>query len=154
MNDALAEFGPFVAVHETFLAGLLDHQERLVAGDLPAGLAALERLRDELRAHIAHENTVVLPFLEARGGWSRVGEPRFYREEHEKILALLDRFVAETTALRGDPRRERGIALLIGREQTLRTLLEHHDDRERRALYPDLVRVTTPAERITLLPPG
>lgn len=148
----LAEFAPFVEVHAEFLDALLAHQEALVRGDLAAGRAAIEGLRRALGEHIERENGVVLPVLEARGGWGRAGDPRFYREEHARILELLDRAVAETAALASaGPRFHREIALLIGREQGLRTLLEHHDDRERRCLYPDLVKVTTPAERLALI---
>lgn len=149
---ALAEFAPFVEIHAEFLEALVAHQEALVRGDLRGGLDAIEGLRRALGEHIARENTVILPVLEARGGWGRAGDPRFYREEHDRILALLDRAAAETAALAtAGTRVHREIALLIGREQGLRTLLEHHDDRERRCLYPDLVAVTTPAERLALI---
>ena len=52
-----------------------------------------------------------------------------------------------------EPGVHREIALLIGREQAFRTLLEHHDDRERKGLFPDLARVTTPEEQAHLLEP-
>ena len=150
--DPLQEFRPFVEVHAEFLEALLRHQEALVRGDVGAARAEITRLRDDLRAHIDRENGRILPLLEARGGWGRAGNPRFYREEHEKLLALLDRFVAATVAL--DPAASdfhRAVALQIGAETALRALLEHHDDRERRCLYPDMVRVTTAAERVDLL---
>ena len=150
--SGLAEFGPFVAVHADFLEALLRHQEELVRGDLLAARRVIRGLRDDLRTHIARENDVLLPLLEERGGWGRAGEPRFYREEHRKILSLLDRFVAATAALfPASPRLHREIATLISEENSLRTLLEHHDDRERRCLYPDLVRVTTAQERGALM---
>lgn len=154
MSDlaSLLEFGPFVAVHAEFLEALMRHQEALVRSDLAAARREIGGLRDELRAHVGRENDVLLPILEARGGWGRAGDPRFYREEHRKIILLLDRFVGATAALDpASPRFHREIAVLVGEENSLRTLLEHHDDRERRCLYPDLVRVTTPDERRALM---
>ena len=92
--------------------------------------------------------------LEERGGWSRIGEPRYYREEHEKIQIMVAGLVEATNTLdAADPAVHRDIALLIGREQAFRSLLEHHDDRERQAFFPDLARVTTPEEQARLLEP-
>ena len=151
-DDPLREFRPFVEVHAEFLEAVLRHQEALVRGDVAAARAAIASLRDDLRTHIAREEERILPLLEARGGWGRAGDPRFYRDEHAKILALLDRFAAATADIDAAAAgAHRAIVLLIGAETALRTLLEHHDDRERRCLYPDLVRVTSPEERRALM---
>ena len=154
MSD-FAEFQPLLDLHDDFEAALTDHQALLVEGDLAGGTARLEALQSDLAAHIAFENGHVLPLLESAGGWSRIGDPRFYRQEHDRILALLDRFVGETRALSTAPGRVGAeIARLIGSEQSLRTLLEHHDDRERQALYRDLLAVTTPEQRLALVAEG
>lgn len=146
--------GPFdslLDLHHEFAEDLLLHQEALVRGDLAAARAGIEALAAKIEAHIVHEETKILPVVERAGGWSRIGDPRFYREEHEKIRSTLAALVAKTAGLA--PGAHRAIALLVGEEHAFRALLEHHDDRERRALYPDLQRVTRPDEWAGLLEP-
>lgn len=148
----LAEFAPFVAVHDEFAERLFRHQDALVRGDAKAARAELAALRAELVSHIEHEEARILPVLAARGGWGRAGDPQFYRDEHAKIRALLGRFAAASEGLDpGSSDYPRAAGRLIADEEALVTLLAHHDDRESRCLYPDLVRVTTPAERRAML---
>ncbi len=147
--------GPFQALldaHEGFDESLLQHQEAMVRGDLKSARDLIAELQAELHAHIRHEEERLLPLLEERGGWGRIGEPRYYREEHAKIQATVAALVEATNGLdTSDPSLHRDIALLIGREQSFRSLLEHHDERERKGLFPDLARVTTPEEQAGLL---
>lgn len=146
--------GPFdslLDVHAEFAEELLLHQEALVRGDLAEALVRIEALAARIGAHILHEETKILPVVERAGGWSRIGDPRFYREEHEKIRRTLADLVAKTAAL--SPGAHREVALLVGEEKAFWALLEHHDDRERRALYPDLQRVTRPDEWAGLVEP-
>lgn len=145
-------FAALIAEHEEFLEALLAHQEALVRGDLDAARERIAGLQARLAEHIRLEEEQLLPVLEERGGWGRIGEPRYYREEHERIQAIVAELVAATSALDGsDSGVHREIALLIGREQAFRSLLEHHDDRERKGLFPDLARVTTPEEQARML---
>ena len=149
--------GPFqvlIDAHDGFLELLLEHQEAMVRGDLESARDLIAELQGELQAHIRHEEERLIPLLEERGGWGRIGEPRYYREEHERILMLVAGLVEVTNGLEmSDPRIHRDIALLIGREQVFRSLLEHHDERERKGLFPDLERVTSPEEQALLLEP-
>ena len=149
--------GPFQSLldlHEDFADLLLSHQASLVRGDLAQARLEIESLATQIDAHARHEETKILPVLERAGGWSRIGDPRFYREEHAKLRAMLADLVARTRALdAGSPQVHRTIARLIGDEQAFRSLLEHHDDRERRALYPDLERLTRPEEWADLIRP-
>lgn len=147
-------FQPFLDEHDDFLEMLLQHQEALVRHDVETASERIARLDADLQAHIRHEEEKLLPALEAAGGWTRIGHPQFYRDEHAKILRWTSELLAATDALDADsPEFHRSVALLIGREQGFRSLLEHHDDRERKALFPDLERVTTPAEQALLLEP-
>ena len=149
-----APFAVLLDAHDDFLELLLEHQEALVRGDLESARDLIAGLHEDLDEHIRHEEERLLPLLESRGGWGRIGEPRYYREDHERIRAMLAGLVESTNALDpGDPRYHREIALLIGREQAFRSLLEHHDERERKGLFPDLERVTTPEEQARLLEP-
>jgi hemerythrin-like domain-containing protein len=147
-------FEVLLAAHDEFIEVLLMHQTSLVRGDLESARDLIAGLAADLDDHIRHEEERLLPLLEERGGWSRIGEPRYYREEHRKIQASVAELVEATNALEhDDPSVHRDIALLIGREQAFRSLLEHHDDRERQGLFPDLARVTTPEEQAHLLEP-
>lgn len=147
-------FEVLLAAHDEFVEVLLEHQTALVRGDLESARDLIAGLQADLADHIRHEEERLLPVLEERGGWGRIGEPRYYREEHEKIQATVAGLVEVTNELEADdPGLHREIALLIGREQAFRSLLEHHDDRERRGLFPDLARVTTPEEQARLLEP-
>ena len=147
-------FEVLLAAHDDFLELLLDHQAAMVRGDLESARDLIAGLQVDLADHIRHEETRLLPVLEERGGWGRIGLPRYYREEHEKIQAIVAELVEATNGLDiHDPGAHREIALLIGREQSFRTLLAHHDDRERKGLFPDLARVTTPEEQARLLEP-
>ncbi len=140
--------------HSELLESLLAHQEALVRGDLATARDLAGELHESLEAHARHEEERLLPVLEKGGGWSRIGEPRFYREEHEKLRAMAAEIVEATAALdREDPALHREIVLLIGREHAFRTLMAHHHDREERALFPDIERLTTPEERARLLEP-
>jgi iron-sulfur cluster repair protein YtfE (RIC family) len=151
-SSDLLEFAPFVEVHADFREAVLRHQDALVRGDVAASRAEIERFAADLEDHMRQEETRILPVLETRGGWGRAGDPQFYRDEHEKLRGHVRRAVRETAALDAAsadfPRRA---ALLIGAEQALLHLLEHHDDRETRCLYPDLLKVTTPEERRAML---
>ena len=147
-------FQVLLDAHDGFADSLLQHQEAMVRGDLESARDLIAELQEDLHAHIRHEEERLLPVLEERGGWSRIGEPRFYREEHEKIQVMVAGLVEATNGLEAsDPAVHRDIALLIGREAAFRSLLEHHDDRERQAFFPDLERVTTPEEQALLLEP-
>ena len=148
----LAEFESFVAIHGEFVEALLRHQDALVRGDADEARREMDQLFADLSEHADREDERVLPVLEARGGWGRAGDPRFYREEHERIRQYLRRFREETAGLDpAAPGYARRAGRLIGAEQSFLTLLEHHDQRESKCLYPDLLRVTTPAERLAML---
>jgi len=140
--------------HSELLETLLAHQEALVRGDLASARDLAGELHEALEAHARHEEERLLPVLEKGGGWSRIGEPRFYRDEHEKLRAMAAEIIEATAALdRDDPAVHREIALLIDREHGFRTLMEHHHEREERGLFPDIERLTTPEERARLLEP-
>ncbi|MCE9636341.1 MAG: hemerythrin domain-containing protein [Planctomycetes bacterium] len=148
----LLEFEAFVAIHAEFIEALLRHQDALVRGDVDDARREIHQLKADLFEHAQREDDHVLPLLETRGGWGRAGDPRFYREEHDRIRAYLVRFCSDADALdAATPGYARAAGRLIGAEQAFLSLLEHHDDREARCLYPDLIKVTTPTERIALL---
>ena len=148
----LLEFEAFVAIHAEFIEALLRHQDALVRGDVDDARREIHQLRADLFDHAQREDDRILPVLEARGGWGRAGDPRFYREEHDRIRAYLVRFCAEADTIdSASPGYVRAAGRMIGAEQAFLALLQHHDDREARCLDPDLITVTTPEERLALL---
>lgn len=142
------ELDPLLDLHDDFEEALHAHQEALVRGDVTEALARAEALRDALRSHADDEERLLLPILENGGGWSRIGHPDYYRSDHRKIHALLDELCARTAAL--DPAAHsfhRDVARLLVGQHRLESVLQHHDDRERKALYPDVERLTKPEQR-------
>lgn len=145
MSDVL---DPLLDLHEDFDERLHRHQEALVRTDLTMAKREIEALRDALRMHADDEERLLLPVLEAAGGWTRIGHPDYYRQDHAKLHALLDGLCERTAALEpDDPGLHRKIARLLVGQHKLETVLAHHDERERKGLYTDLLRMTTVEER-------
>lgn len=93
-------------------------------------------------------------FARLRAGREYTGrEPEFYRNEHRKMLTILDGFKESLPRLiEKDPgQRRREIIELFDQGYWFKRLLEHHDNREENILYPVLDRVTDEAERKDLL---
>lgn len=148
MTDPL---DPLLDLHEDFDERLHRHQEALVRQELTVARDEIERLRDDLRSHAEDEERLLLPVLEEHGGWTRIGHPDYYRQDHAKLHSMLDELCRRTAALSPeDPGLARAIARLLVGQHKLETLLEHHDERERKGLYTDLLRMTTAEQRTEL----
>lgn len=127
---------------------LLLHQEALIEQDLPAALARYEAFHACMRAHIAFENSELLP------RHAQLAGPRWrtqvYALEHDKILELAEKLhqrlrqaVAGTAgegaaAAWPAPARRRWIIQLLDDERTLKNVLEHHEEREEKGMLPEL----------------
>ncbi|HEX8119192.1 MAG TPA: hypothetical protein VF521_18080 [Pyrinomonadaceae bacterium] len=71
--------------------------------------------------------------------------------EHEKMRRLLAHFREQLPRLYELPEPSRALIKLLDQETTYKHLVEHHDEREGRHLYPALEQFTTEAEREDLL---
>jgi hemerythrin-like domain-containing protein len=132
-----------------------DHQLALIRGDLEGACQLLAQFADGIRAHIRHEEDVLLPVYEERVKATRVGDPETLRDEHRQIDEALRKIEARTTELRQEGgTREGSILRLLEEQYRFKRLLRHHNDREDRSLYPLLDAACSLDERRDLLRAG
>ena len=148
-------------VHDRLGRVLEDHQLALIHGDLEGARGLLARFASGIRAHIRHEEEVLLPVYEERVRATRVGDPETLRGEHRQIDGALREIEARTTELNREGGTWEGSVLRLLEEQyRFKQLLKHHNDREDRSLYPLLDAACSLDERRNLLgrtigiPPG
>lgn len=145
-------FLSLLETHEWLDELFLLHQEALLAGDLPLALELLMKVEAEQREHIRVEEEILLPIYE-RAGQIPGGDPQFYINEHNKMLAILGGFKevlpSHIRENPGESRRE--VIELFDQGYWFKRLHEHHDQREKNILYPVLDQVTDEEERKDLL---
>ncbi len=142
-------------VHDRLGRLLEDHQLALIHGDLEGARRLLARFASDIRAHIRHEEDVLLPVYEARVKATRIGDPETLRDEHRQINRALREIEAHTTELdREDGTWEGNILRLLEEQYRFKQLLKHHNDREDRSLYPLLDAACSLDERRNLLRAG
>lgn len=115
------------------------HLLALVAGDFEGALQDYLDWLQALQAHITLEETRLFPAIPDDARWPA----RVYRLEHERILALAQDQLGLLRQVADNPpkqvERVHGIALdLIDAAHALRHLLEHHHQREEKALAQEL----------------
>lgn len=147
-----SSFLSLLETHEWLDEYFLLHQEALLAQDLPLALELLEKVEEGQREHIRVEEEILLPIY-ARAGRIPGGKPEFYKNEHQKMLLILDGFKEALPRLidAGPEETRREIIELFDRGYWFKRLFEHHDKREENILYPALDRVTSEEERKALL---
>ena len=142
-------------VHDRLGRLLEDHQLALIHGDLEGARRLLARFASGIRAHIRHEEDVLLPVYEERVKVTRVGDPETLRDEHRQIDRALRKIEARTTELDREGGTWAGSVLRLLEEQyRFKQLLQHHNDREDRSLYPLLDAACSLDERRNLLRAG
>jgi iron-sulfur cluster repair protein YtfE (RIC family) len=125
----------------------LRHQEALLALDLWLAGERLDEFERQLRSHIRLEEERLLP-LYRRAGPLAGGAPELFSSEHRKMLALLGTLRERLAGLDADQfDLPREVLQLLEHETMFKHLVEHHDLRERKILYPALDEVTTEQER-------
>lgn len=138
-------FMSLLEVHAQLDELFLQHQEALVALDVPRARALLERYQRALEVHMRDEDELLLPLYERAGAAPR-GPAELFSGEHARIKRQIARFFAVLDELGGQAT-PRGVVALITEQALFKGLMEHHDLRERELLYPTLDRTATPAER-------
>ncbi len=142
-------------VHDRLGRLFEDHQFALIRGDLQDARRLLARFANGIRAHIRHEEDVLLPVYKERVKVTRVGDPETIRDEHRQIDAALRKIEACTTELDREGGTWEGKVLHLLEEQyRFKQLLKHHNDREDRSLYPLLDAACSPDEKRDLLRAG
>ncbi|MCS6777988.1 MAG: hemerythrin domain-containing protein [Chloroherpetonaceae bacterium] len=154
MGDAAIPTVSFMALkndHDVLQEQFLQHQEALLAQDLPLALQVLHDYIERLHQHMQAEEDILLPVYR-RAGPVMGGDEELFRAEHRKIRALLQHFVERVEAIQRAPENlRRQVLSLLDEQAAYKNLLLHHELREHNLLFPALDRVTQEAERIELL---
>lgn len=147
-----SSFLALLETHEHLNELFLLHQEALLAQDIPLAAELLKQVSEGQREHIRVEEEILLPVY-ARAGKIPGGDPKFYINEHRKMIRILDHFEEMLPRLmdEGPGTMRRRVIELFDEGYWFKRLLEHHDEREESILYPVLDRVTTEEERRELL---
>jgi DUF438 domain-containing protein len=131
--------GLLLEQHVAFYDLFARHQVALLDRRLIDAARLLEDYDDQLRQHIAFQESHLLP-QRSRAPAAR-WPVRVYLAEHRRIVQLL-------TSLRERLERERrrgmtstSLISLLDEERALKYLVEHHHAREERALFCELKRV-------------
>ena len=127
------------------------HQVSLLDYNFRTAFERLCEYESALLAHMRDEEEVLLPIYAERATPERGGRADFFLLEHEKMRRLLAHFREQLPRLYELPEPSRALIKLLDQETTYKHLVEHHDEREERHLYPALEQFTTDAEREDLL---
>jgi hemerythrin-like domain-containing protein len=150
-DERFATFTALLGVHAELDQLFLAHQEALVAGDLARALDALADFRRAFELHARQEDERMLPLFDF-DGIERRDRAEVFSLEHARLRELVARATGEMEAFEreGDPTPRR-ILRALEREASFKHLLEHHDARERSALYPRLDLRVDPGTRRRVL---
>jgi len=118
----------FTGMHRDCDGGWADIETAADAGDDPAVRAGWQRFERGLRRHLAMEEQLLFPAVEAATGMVDAGPTRVMRMEHEQMRAVLEQMAAAMA--RGD--REE----LLDQGDTLHILIQQHNVKEEGVLYP------------------
>jgi len=128
----------------------LEHQTALLDRDVARAREALARYGERLAAHMAEEESAILPLYESRCPQPPGGTTRMFLDEHRKLRELLADLAAAADALPAGPDPKTLLAVL-DRETQFKNYMDHHDRRERAFLYPALDAALPDGERAVLL---
>lgn len=128
---------PMMALHDELNERFFRHQKALLDRDFAAAAQHLAAFAGDLRAHIADEDTLVLPRYRALGGDASDAPVRLFEGEHLNLERFVAEFTARVAALQSHAD-DRALLELLDRQATFKNLMLHHDLRERNVLYPFL----------------
>ena len=123
--------------HTEFDDALAEHQRALVRGDLGAARDAFRRFALALSHHARMEDEVVFPIYAPIGASVVGGGLELLDAEHDKLGRMIAAMSSELDELVA-PLSPETLVAWIEREQVLKHLLQHHDQRERNLVYPAL----------------
>lgn len=144
---ALSGVSRLLALHAELDELFALHQELVLVGRLEEAGAALHAHRVMLELHMRHEEELLLPRF-AEHERSARWPARLYTGQHVKLRQLLDIAAASLGAMPpAAGARCRATLALLDLETSYRRLSEHHDQMERRGLFPALERCLERAEQ-------
>jgi hemerythrin-like domain-containing protein len=144
-------FADVLGLHRELDELFFRHQRALLDFNFRGALERLSAYEAALLEHMRHEEELLLPLYAERVTPGRGGGADFFLLEHAKMRRHLAHFREQLPQLAELPEPSRALLKLLDQETTYKHLVEHHDLREERHLYPALDGVTTEAEREDLL---
>lgn len=141
-------FEALISCHAALMRLFERHMEAVLLLDFRRASELLVHFRQALRRHIEAEETVILPVFGDRAGPVPGCTSDVFLAEHRKMLSMIDDGLDMLAPTSPTPREALSC---LDKAFTLKHLLEHHDRREENLLYPWMDRITTGAERETLL---
>lgn len=137
--------------HRDIFAVFLEHQEALLRRNFPLALRRLRSYERRIKRHIQEEEELLMPVY-SRAGKVPGGDPQLFIGEHQRIAEFIERLKKLLPRKKGQGKNATRQAIeILYQEAMFRWLIEHHDEREKQILYPTLDRVTTAAERESIL---
>jgi hemerythrin-like domain-containing protein len=133
--------------HQYLRELLLLQQEALLERDIGLALGFWQLHRQMLQLHIHLEEELLLPALEkavANPNWSA----DIYRAEHTKVLDLGEKLGQSLMAYSETGLQRRAAITLLDKQRSYKNLLEHHEEREEKALLPELDEVLDASQLI------
>jgi iron-sulfur cluster repair protein YtfE (RIC family) len=112
--------------------------QRLKRSDFAKAMEAFKEFKVGLQRHIVWEEDLLFPLWEEKTGMSEGGPTFVMRAEHRQIGALIEAIHDKVAAQSPDSDQE---------EQALMNVLNSHNMKEERVLYPSIDQVTTEGER-------
>ena len=146
----MRSFIDLLELHKQLDKLFLEHQRALLRLDMNRAAALLATYEADLLAHIRDEEALMLPLYRERVKAPVGGAAEIFLGEHDKLLQFLALFKEELMKLAAVEDLERGVLFLLDSQHLFKRLLVHHDNREKKMLYPLLDEVTTAEEREAL----
>jgi hemerythrin-like domain-containing protein len=144
-------FADVLALHRELEEMFYVHQRALLDFNFRGALERLAEYESALVAHMRDEEELLLPLYAERAEIERGGARDFFLLEHAKMRRHLAHFREQLPVLLELPEPSRALLKLLDQQTTYKHIVEHHDEREEKFLYPALERVTTDGERTDLL---
>ncbi|MGD9264390.1 MAG: hemerythrin domain-containing protein [Lysobacterales bacterium] len=126
LHGGLAFF--FEQDHRDCEARWVDVEELLDANDIEMARAAWRKYEASMYRHLAMEEEVLLPAIDAKGGEADEAVIGIINAEHEQMRVLLEQISAAIQSEDADQAIELGDTLLM--------LLQQHNESEENLLYP------------------
>lgn len=147
----MQSFKDVLGLHRELAELFFRHQVSLLDYNFRTAFERLCEYESALLAHMRDEEELLLPLYAERATPERGGRADFFLLEHDKMRRLLAHFREQLPRLYEMPEPSRALIKLLDQETTYKHLVEHHDEREERHLYPALEEVTSDDERADLL---
>ena len=143
----MRKFTELAEAHRELNSLFQKHQEALVLRDAFAARAALSHFRAALENHMRAEDEVLLPLYERAGGSVEGGRPEQFAAEHRKIAADIERIALRVEKLSRQPTVQPSEVIeLLDEECRFKHLMDHHERREEKFLFPRLDALLSPED--------